>query len=333
MPIRRRAVLAPLGALWGAPVFLSPRALRAQGGFPDRPVRLIVPFAPGGNSDTVARVMAPKLSEMLGQPVVVENRAGAAGNVAATAFARAKPDGTTIFLGSNGPLTVNPTIQANLAYDPARDFAPVGLFVRTPTVLAVHRSVPVRTLVELVALARAAPGSITAGSSGNGSTSHLAIESFNAATGAALQHVPYGSGGAMTPDLVAGTIKAAMTEISTALPLHREGVVRILGVGSAQRLKVAPEVPTLEEAGMPGFRAAAFVGIVTVAGTPPEAMAALSAAVAAAVADPANRQRLEEMGSEMASPEEATPAGFAAFLVRETAWTRAAAERAGLRAG
>jgi tripartite-type tricarboxylate transporter receptor subunit TctC len=322
----RRAVLA-------LPFLLPAARAGAQGSFPDRPIRLIVPFAPGGNSDTVARVMAPKIVEKLGQPVVVENRAGAAGNVAATAFARARPDGYTIFLGSNGPLTVNPVIQANLGYDPARDFTPVGLFVRTPNVLAVHRSVPARTLAELIALSKATPGSISTGSSGTGSTSHLAIESFNAATGAALQHVPYGSGGAMTPDLIAGNIKAGMTEISTALPLHREGVVRILATGAAGRLAVAPDVPSFEEAGVTGFRAAAFVGIVAPTGTPADIVAALAAAVAAAVADAGNRQRLEEMGSEMASPEESTPAGFAAFLVRESAWTRAAAERAGLRPG
>jgi tripartite-type tricarboxylate transporter receptor subunit TctC len=322
----RRAILA-------LPFLLPAARAGAQGSFPDRPVRLIVPFAPGGNSDTVARVMAPKMAERLGQPVVVENRAGAAGNVAATAFARARPDGTTIFLGSNGPLTVNPVIQANLGYDPARDFTPVGLFVRTPNVLAVHRGVPARTLAELIALSKASPDSISTGSSGTGSTSHLAIESFNAATGAALQHVPYGSGGAMAPDLIAGNIKAGMTEISTALPLHREGVVRILATGAAGRLAVAPEVPSFQEAGVAGFRAAAFVGIVAPTGTPADIVASLAAAVAAAVADAGNRQRLEEMGSEMASPEEATPAGFAAFLVREGAWTRAAAERAGLRPG
>ncbi|MFC7475351.1 Bug family tripartite tricarboxylate transporter substrate binding protein [Dankookia sp. GCM10030260] len=329
MPIHRRALLA----LAGAPVLFAPGLPRAQAGFPDRPIRLIVPFAPGGNSDTVARVMAPTLSEKLGQPVVVENRAGAAGNVAATAFARARPDGYAIFLGSNGPLTVNPVIQANLGYDPVRDFVPVGMFVRTPNVLAVHRSVPAETLAALIALSKSAPGSISTGSSGTGSTSHLAIESFNAATGAGLQHVPYGSGGAMAPDLIAGNIKAGMTEISTALPLHREGVVRILATGSAGRLAMIPEVPSFEEAGVPGFRAAAFVGIVAPTGTPAEVLAALAAAVAAAVADAGNRQRLEAMGSEMAAPAEATPAGFAAFLVREGAWTRAAADRAGLRPG
>jgi tripartite-type tricarboxylate transporter receptor subunit TctC len=318
----RRALLA-LAAL-------LPATARAAG-FPDRPVRLIVPFAPGGNADTVGRILAPRLADVLGQPVVVENRAGAGGNVAATAFARARPDGYSILLGSNGPLTVNPTIQANLGYEPSRDFAPLGLAVRTPNVLAVHKNVPARTLQELIALGKASPGSISVGSSGTGSTSHLAIESFNAMSGAALQHIPYGSGGAMSPDLIAGNVQCGVTEISTALPLHREGAVRILGVGSARRLAVAPDVPTMEEQGLIGYRAAAFLGLVVPMGTPAEIMAPLAAALAAAVADPASRKRFEDMGSEMASPEEATPAGFGAFLVQETAWTRDVAGRAGLR--
>ncbi|MEN0076706.1 MAG: tripartite tricarboxylate transporter substrate binding protein [Paracraurococcus sp.] len=335
IPARRALLALPGLVLPGLvlPWLALPGRARAQAGFPDRPVRLIVPFAPGGNSDTVARVVAPLLAERLGQPVVVENRAGAAGNVAATQFARARPDGYAILLGSNGPLTVNPVIQANLGYDPGRDFTPIGLLVRTPNVLAVHPSLPARTLAELIALGRAAPGTVSCGSSGTGSTSHLAIASFNAATGAGLQHVPYGSGGAMAPDLIAGTIKSGMTEISTALPLHREGAVRILATGSAGRLPVVPEVPSFEEAGVPGFRAAAYLGLVAPTGTPPAVLETLARAAAAAVADPGIRQRFAEMGSEMAAPAEASPAGFAAFLRQEGAWTREAAERAGLRPG
>ena len=310
--------------------FAVPAVARAAG-FPDRPIRLIVPFAPGGNADTVGRVLTPKLSEVLGQPVVVENRAGAGGNVAATAFARARPDGYSLLLGSNGPLAVNPAIQPNLGYDPLKDFAPLGLAVRTPNVLAVHPALPARNLQELIALAKARPNQLSCGSSGVGSTAHLAIESFNALTGANLQHVPYGSGGVMVPDLVAGNLQAGMTEISTALPLHREGAIRILGAGSAARLPVAPDIPTMEEQGVRGFRAAAFLGLVVPAGTPADVVAKLAAAMAAAVADPPTRRRFEEMGSVMASPEEATPAGFAAFLVQETEWTRSAATRAGLR--
>lgn len=324
----RRAAITAFAA---AP--LLPRPLRAQAAFPDRPVRLIVPFAPGGNSDITARACAPAMSAKLGQPVVVENRAGAGGSVAAQQIARVRPDGYTILLGSNGPLTINPQVQANLGYDPLRDFRPIGLFVRTPMVIAVHRSMPPRTLAELVAYAKANPGRVSFGSSGIASTAHLSLEMFNAATGAGITHIPYGSGGAMTPDLVSGTLSGAITEISTALPLHREGVMRILAVAASDRLPQAPELPTATEAGVAGFQAAAFVGIVTPVGVPEDAARVLGEAVAAAVADPGVRQRLQGMGSLMASAEEAMPAGFAAFLQRETAWTRAAAERAGLRPG
>jgi tripartite-type tricarboxylate transporter receptor subunit TctC len=273
------------------------------------------------------------MSAKLGQPVVVENRAGAGGSVAAQQVARMRPDGYTILLGSNGPLTINPTVQANPGYDPLRDFMPIGLFVRTPMVIAVHRSLPVQTVAELVAHSKANPGRLGFGSSGIASAAHLSLEMFNAATGAGITHIPYGSGGAMTPDLVSGTLSGAITEISTALPLHREGAVRILAVAAANRLPQAPELPTATEAGVAGYQAAAFVGIVAPTGVPDYAAKPLGEAVAAAVADPAVRTRLEGMGSLMASATEATPAGFAAFLQRETAWTRAAAERAGLRQG
>jgi tripartite-type tricarboxylate transporter receptor subunit TctC len=325
MTLTRRAMLAAPALLLAAPV-------RAQG-FPDRPIRLVVPFAPGGNSDITARACAPRMAEALGQPVIVENRAGAGGSIGAQQVARTKPDGFTILLGSNGPLAINPAVQANLGYDPLRDFAPVGLFVRTPMAITVHRALPPRTVAELVAYAKANPGKVGFGSSGIASTAHLALESFNAATGAGITHIPYGSGGALTPDLISGTLAGAITEISTAMPLHREGAVRILGVAAANRLPVVPDVPTAAEAGVPGYTAAAFVGIVVPTGVPPEAMAALARAVGAAVADPAVRGRLEGMGSVMASEAEAQPAGFAEFLVRETAWTRAAVERAGLKPG
>ena len=324
----RRAALTALAA-----TPLLPRSLRAQATFPDRPVRLIVPFAPGGNSDITARACAPAMSAKLGQPVIVENRAGAGGSVAAQQVARLRPDGYTILLGSNGPLTINPTVQANLGYDPLRDFTTIGLFVRTPMVIAVHRSMPARTLAELIAHSKANPGRVGFGSSGIASAAHLSLEMFNAATGAGITHIPYGSGGAMIPDLVSGTLSGAITEISTALPLHREGSVRILAVAAADRLPQAPDLPTATEAGVAGYQAAAFVGIVAPTGVPEDAAKALGEAVAAAVADPSVRQRLEGMGSLMAGAEEARPAGFAAFLQREIAWTRTAAQRAGLRPG
>jgi len=320
---RRRALLA---------LAASPLAVPALGQtWPDRAIRLLVPYAPGGNSDVTARSVAPRMAERLGQPIIVENRAGAGGSVGALAMARARPDGFSLLLGSNGPITVNPAVQQNLGYDPIRDFIPIGLFVRTPLTFTVHRATPAQTVQELIALSRANPGTVTMGSSGIASISHLALEEFNARTGAGLTHVPYGSGGAMTPDLVAGNVKGAVTEVSTAQPLHREGVARILGITAAQRLAILPEIPTVAEQGVPEYRAAAFVGVMAPAGTPREIIAVLEAAVGVAIADPAVRRRLEEMGSEMASPEETTSAGFAAFIQRETEWTRNAATRAGLR--
>ena len=314
-------------ALAAAPLLARP-ALAA--GYPERPIRLIVPYAPGGNSDTTARIVAPRMAEKLGQPIVVENRAGAGGSVGALQVARLRADGYTMLLGSNGPLTVNPSLQRNLQYDPIADFAPIGMAVRTPQTVVVHKDFPARTLPELIALAKQRRN-VTCGSSGTGSVSHLTIEAFNAATGAELQHVPYGSGGAMTPDLVAGNINAAVTEISTALPLHRDGQVRILGLAAAQRSALAPEIPTVEEGGVAGFRAAAFVGFVLPANPPAEAVAALQAALQEALADAAVRRRLQELGSDVAGPEDASAAGFSAFLRQELAQTRTLAERAGLR--
>ena len=323
MTAGRRAFLALAASPLATPALAQ--------GFPDRPIRLLVPYAPGGNSDVTARTVAPKMSERLGQPIVVENRAGAGGSVGALQMARARPDGLSLLLGSNGPITVNPAVQQNLGYDPIRDFIPVGLFVRTPLTLTVHRSTPARNVQELIALSRANPGSVTMGSSGIASISHLTLEDFNARTSAGLQHVPYGSGGAMAPDLVAGNVKGAVTEVSTAQPLHREGAARILGITSTQRLSIMPDMPTVAEQGVEGFRSAAFVGVMVPAGTPREVIAVLEAAVTFAIADATVRQRLEGMGSEMASPEETTSAGFAAFIQRETEWTRNAATRAGLR--
>ncbi len=321
MTLRRRGLLALAAAL----------PLPALAAFPERPLRMIVPYAPGGNADTTGRIIAPKLAERLGQPVVVENRAGAGGSVAALAVARMAPDGYTIIMGSNGPLTVNPSLRGNLGYDPIADFTPIGLAVRTPQVIAVHKDFAARTLAEFIALARARPAGVTISSSGVGSTAHFAIEAFNIATGVELAHVPYGSGGAMTPDLVAGTINAAMTEITTALPLHRGGQVRILGVATARRSALAPEIPTIEEAGVPGFRSAAFIGFALPANPPAEVLATLQGALAATLQDPEVRRRLEEIGSEMAAPEEMGSAGFAAFIRDELARTRAIADRAGLR--
>ena len=331
MPVTRRTTLRTLAAAAAAPAALRTLAAPAlAAAWPDRPVRVVVPFAPGGNTDLVARIVGPRMSERLGQPVVVENRAGAAGSVAATAVARTRPDGLTLMIGSNGPMAINPLTRTDLEYNAQRDFAPLGLIVRTPLALTVHRDQPARDVASLIAYAKANPGRLVFGSPGVASTGHLTLEMFNAATGADITHAPYQSGGALTPDLIAGTVAGAFVEVATVLPLHRDGAVRILALTSGGRLPVAPDLPTVEESGVPGFRAASFVGLFTPAGVPAEAMATLHAALKAAVSDPEVRRRLEETGSEMASEEEASPAGFSAFLAREREWTRTAAQRAGL---
>lgn len=319
MPKRRAILLMPLAA-----------PALAQGWQPDRPVRLLVPYAPGGNADLVARLLAPGLSARLGQPVVVENRAGAGGSVGAEMVARARADGLTLLVGSNGPLTVNPVIQARMAYDPVADFIPIGMAMRVPMVLAVGDGQPWRDVAQVVAAARARPGAVGLGSSGIGSTTHLAIAALNARTGAEFLHVPYRSGGAMLPDLMGGTIHGAMTEISIPLALAREGRVRLLAVTAPARSAVAPDVPTMAEAGVPGLEMASFVGILTQGGTPPAVVAALEDAMAATMAVAELRGRFLEMGGEAASPEQNRRAGFAAFLRTESAAMRDAARAAGI---
>jgi tripartite-type tricarboxylate transporter receptor subunit TctC len=320
---RRPLLLALAGTALARPALAA--------GYPDRAIRFVVPFATGGNADQVGRITSPGLAERLGQPVVVDNRGGAGGSIGALQVARSRPDGYTLLLGSNGPMANNPAMQNNLGYDPERDFAPIGLICRTTQVLAVTKDMPVRNLAEYIEYAKARPGQVTCSSSGNGSTAHFAMELFCLATGTRLQHVPYASGGAALPDLLAGNINSSITEITTALPLHREGAIRILGVSSAHRSPLAPGLPTFDEAGVPGYRAAAYLGLLVPAGVPAEVLEKLTAALTATVTDPATRRRFEELGSEIAEPEEATPAGFAAFLKVERANADRAAEAAGLR--
>ena len=321
----RRAVLRALSA---APLLaLAPRT--ASAAFPERAIRLVVPFAPGGNADIVARLVGGGMAETLGQPVVVENRAGAGGSIGAELVARAAPDGYTLLAGSNGPLTVNPFVQAKLAYDPLRDFAPVGLMSLVPHALIVHAAVPARTLQELIALSRQLQ--VGVGTAGIGSATHLTLERFNAQTGARLLHVPYRGGGALLPDLAAGTIQGAMTEFSSALPHHRSGKARFIAIASAKRSALAAEVATMIEGGVPDFTAASYVGILAPAGTPADAMARLQRALASALNAPRTLERLRELGAEVASPELAAAAGFGAFIRQEFERSREAAQSAGLK--
>jgi len=320
--LRRRRLLNAAGSA------LALSSIGAFAAFPERFIRLIVPFAPGGNADIVARLVAEGMAASLGQPVVVENKPGAGGSLGAEQVARAAPDGYTLLSGSNGPLTVNPFVQAKLGYDPLKDFAPIGMTSLVPHALIVHASVPARSVQELVALSRTEQ--VGVGTSGLGSATHLTLERFNAATGAKLLHVPYKSGGALLPDLVAGVIQGAMTEFSSALPHHRGGKARFVAIASTRRSALAPDVPTMIESGVKDFTAASYVGVLAPAGTPPDAISRLQAALGAALAAPRTLERFGELGVE-AAPELATPAAFSDFMRREYERSREAAQLAGLK--
>ena len=322
MTIARRSALA-LPAL-----ALLPRPARAA--FPDRPVRIIVPFAAGTSSDFQARMIGERMAPLLRQPVIVENRAGAGGVVGADAVAKAAPDGYTLLLGSNGPLTNAPVLQARLPYDLERDFAAVAMISRSPVTLSVRADSPFRSIADLLAAARAKPGDLSIGSSGQGSATHFLIEQVMAAAGINLTHVPYRGSSQSVPDLIAGNIPLVMAEISTILPLWQSGRARILAMSSAERMPIAPEIPTLIEQGL-NLTGGSWAGLVTAAGAPPEAVAALAAAVQAGLREPAYRARQAELGAEIVAEAEQNPAGFAAWLKRERAEIRAIADRAGIK--
>ena len=324
--ISRRALIKAAGSL----AALSVLARRAHAAYPERPVRLIVPFAPGGNADIVGRLVAEGMSQALGQPVVVENRGGAGGGVGAGEVARAAPDGYTLLSGSNGPLTVNPFLHASLSYDPLKDFAAIGLTSLAPHSLIVNAALPAKTVQDLIALST--KQQIGVGTSGIGSATHLTLERFNAQTGAKLLHVPYKSGGALLPDLIAGTIQGAMTEFSSALPHHRSGKARFIAIASAKRAAQAPEVPTIAET-VAGFTAASYIGLVAPAGTPADVLKRLEAALAAAMKSQKTLDRMRELGIEPATPELMTARGFGEFIRQEYERSREAVQLAGLKKG
>ena len=324
MPISLRTLIATLGALPAAA--LLPR--KAFAAYPDRPIHLIVPFAPGGNADIVGRLVGERISNALGQPVVVDNRGGAGGSIGAEAVARSAPDGYTLFVGSNGPLTVNPFVQAKLGYDPLKDFAPVALTSYVPHVLILNNKVEAKTLQELIAASKKQAVSIA--TSGVGSATHMTLERFKAATGANVTHIPYRSGGALMPDLIGGSIQAAMTEFSTALPLHKAGKARIIAIAAVQRSKLAPDIATFIEGGVKDFTAQSYIGILAPAGTPAAIIAQLQKAIVAGLSGGPAPDKLRAMGSEIATSEQMTPDGFAAFIRADYEHMREAASLAGI---
>ncbi|MBR0649415.1 tripartite tricarboxylate transporter substrate binding protein [Roseomonas terrae] len=319
-------------ALAAGVALIAARSAVAQAAYPDRPIRVIVPFAAGGNADIIGRVLQPRLQEKLGQPVVVENRPGAGGSVGAEAVARARPDGYTLLIGSNGPLSVNPVVQARLPYDATRDFAPVAMAMEVPHCLVVRADAPYRTVADVVAASRAAGGeALGIGTAGVASATHLSLESFKAATGARLLHVPYRGGGAAVPDFLAGNLPMLFTELSTGIAMQRDGKGRVIAIASPRRVAELPDVPTMIEQGVPDFTAGSYVGLLAPTGTPPEAMRRLSQAMAEIVAEPDFRARMQQLGGEAASGALVTPEGFANYIAQDLAKSRNAARIADIK--
>jgi tripartite-type tricarboxylate transporter receptor subunit TctC len=282
--------------------------------FPSKPVRLIVPFTPGGSTDILARAIGQKLTETWRQPAVVENRPGAGGAIGMELAAKSLPDGTTMVMGHIGTLAANPALYMRLPYDPVRDFAPVTLVAMVPNVLVVGPAVPSRSVAEFVALAKSKPGKLDYGSGGNGSAAHLAMEYFKLKAGVDLQHVPYkGTAPALT-DLLGGQIAAILTGLPPVLQHVKSGKLRILGVASKERLAAFPDIPTIAESGVPGFEATQWYGLLVPAATPRDIVAKIQRDAAAALRDPAVGERLASEGAE---PVGSTPEQFGAFIRSE----------------
>ena len=293
--------------------------------YPERPVRMVVPFPAGGTVDAVARGIAQKLAEALRQPFVVDNRAGGAGSIGSEAVARAAPDGYTLLMGTASTHGSNPAVQKALPYDAVRDFAPVILVASTPYILVVHPSLPATTVAELLALARAQPARLNYGSYGAGSSNHLASELFRALTGVDIVHVPYKGGAPALADLLAGQVQMMFDVFATSGPQLRSGKLRLLGVGAARRSTLAPDAPTLAEAGVNGFEAGTFFGLFAPAATPRPLVARLNEEANRALMLPDVRERLAAAGAE---PGGGSPEQLGQAVATEVAkWTRLVRER------
>ena len=302
----------------------------AQASYPERPVRMIIAFPPGGPSDIVGRLMAEKLTEAFGKPFVVENISGASGNIGTERVAKAAPDGHTLLISAPGPLVVNPSLYAKLPFDPIRDFAPISQLCFTPNVLVVNNDVPAKTVQELVALARANPGKLSFASGGAGTSNHLAAELFKLMAGIDLQHVPYRGVSVSVPDILGGRIPVAFLSTPTALPLVRDGQLRALAVGTAERWPAAPDIPTMEEAGIRGFTSTVWHSFLAPAGTPPAILDRLHRETIKILAQPEIRRKFEDQGLAVVGN---TPAEFAAIIKGEIVQWAKVIKEAGLKAG
>ena len=287
--------------------------------YPTRAVTLVVAFPPGGASDVLARIVGKKLEQILGQPFVIDNRPGAGGNVAADAVAHAAPDGYTLLLGNNAILATNAALYKKINFNPDADFAPIGLVGSQANILVVNPALPVNSMAELIALAKASPGKLNFASSGHGLAAHLAGELFKAEAKIDLIHVPYKGAAPALQDVIAGHVQMMFATASSVVPHIRDGKVRALGVTTLRRSAVLPDIATIDELGIKGFDATTWHGLVAPARTPKEVVAALNRALAAALVDAAVKKSLGDLGVDIAG---GTPDEFAAYIKSEIPkWT------------
>ncbi|CAG2145274.1 hypothetical protein LMG19282_02723 [Cupriavidus campinensis] len=328
-PRGRRLTLAPMAGALALGLASVAGTAAAQGGYPTKPIQLVIPFPPGGSTDVIGRIVGQKLGERLGQTVVVDNRPGAGTIVGASFVAKAAPDGYTLLVTSGTTFTVNPAIHAKLPYDPIKSFDPVAQMGVTGLILLANRDTPANNLKEFVAMVKPSPGKYSYGSFGAGTTAHFAGEALQTLTGTKMLHVPYkGSAPAMT-DLIGGQIPFSMDTVTAAIPQVKAGKVKAIAVTTAKRSALLPDVPTVAESGYPGMDAATWLVIVAPAGVPADVKAKLEKTLGEVAADPATRQKLIDNGFE---PTFATGAQVAAKIVKETPQMRAIARAANIQA-
>jgi len=297
--------------------------------YPSKPVRMVVGFPPGGGTDVVARMLQPRLGELLGQPIVIDNRPGATGTVAAGHVAKSAPDGYTIMMGHVSVNAIAPSLFSNLPYDVERDFAPIGIAAAVPHIVVVHPSLSVATLKELIAYLKARPGQVTFPSAGNGSMPHLAGELFQSMAGVKLVHVPYKGSGQSMQDLLGGQHLVAFDTMPASAPHVRSGKLRALAVSSSERVSTLSDVPTAEEAGLPGYVVTTWYGVFAPAGTPPAIVKRLHAELVKAMRTPDVHEKLQGIGADGSVSK--SPAEFAALVRADTARYAKIARENGLR--
>jgi tripartite-type tricarboxylate transporter receptor subunit TctC len=298
----------------------------AEPTYPSKPIRLIVPFVPGGSTDVVARLLGAELKNELGQSVIVENKPGAGGNIGGDVVAKAAPDGYTLLLAAAGPTVINPSLYSKMPFDPITQLAPVTMLVREHNLMAINSSIPAKTLQEFIAYAKFKPNEINFGSPGNGSPAQLAGELLNQKSGLKMAHVAYKGSGAAVVDLMAGHISMMIDNMPALLPHIQSGKIRALAVPSDHRAAAMPDVPTFKEAGMSDFIITAWKGVMVPAGTPPDVVAKLQTSIAKIMNKPDMKKRMIEMGAE---PAVNTPEQFGTIIKNETAWWAALVKSTG----